>query len=380
MNLSEISTVDKGLSLQQQFHLDMTKRARGGIVIFLAIWFLTALWVNIIEDHPYIFYLNTLLLVIAASLRIVHYHLINKAKPYNTTRNYFSLVGLILFNAAHWGVMSSWVIYGSHYSTLQTPYMIILSALAIGGTSVLSISRIVSILYPILVFAPALIAGTIIKGTDNLILIILAIIAVIYVLEAARTSRADYWQAVYSRKESDDRALLLEKSSITEPLTSLYNRMYFNRCYASEWQFCTERQQPLSVIMIDLDHFKKINDTYGHFAGDECLKRVARVLKKELKRSTDIVARYGGEEFIVLLPDIALTSAITIADDLVQAISEISFNWSGEIIEVTCSAGVASTQPDATTNNQTLLIAADDAMYKAKASGRNQYSVAPPLK
>jgi diguanylate cyclase (GGDEF)-like protein len=132
--------------------------------------------------------------------------------------------------------------------------------------------------------------------------------------------------------------------------------------------------------LIDLDHFKRINDSYGHIVGDECLIKVANVFKSEMKRETDVVARYGGEEFIILLPDLDLRLATGFAKRLVQKIEQIELFLEGKPIYVSCSIGVASIVPEQILNNQSLIKAADDAMYEAKSRGRNQYCVAQELR
>lgn len=312
-------------------------------------------------------------------MRFVHYRLV-MSRNLNAQSMYSCLVFLILIGALHWGILSAWVIFGSSHQSLYYPYMMILSALAIGGTAILSISSTVRILYPLFISLPSVAMGIIIGGPENLVLVTLLTFALLYVFETSRVTSKDYRNAFDSRKEADKRAIQMEQLSITDQLTGLHNRLYFSKSYPQEWKRCSRLKIPLSVLLIDLDHFKRINDSYGHIVGDECLIKVANVMKSEIKRDTDVVARYGGEEFIILLPDLDLRSATDFAKRLVQNIEQIELFLEGKPIYVSCSIGLASIVPDQIIDNQLLIKAADDAMYEAKSRGRNQYCVAEELR
>ena len=126
---------------------------------------------------------------------------------------------------------------------------------------------------------------------------------------------------------------------------------------------------PLSVVMLDLDHFKRINDTYGHAAGDQVIRAMAHLLRQRLRKS-DIIGRYGGEEFVVILPDTSSEIAETLMLDTLQRFSELKFKDELDEFHVTFSAGIASTSDQVTP--AALLLVADKALYLAKAEGRNQ--------
>lgn len=130
--------------------------------------------------------------------------------------------------------------------------------------------------------------------------------------------------------------------------------------------------------MIDIDYFKLYNDTYGHLAGDDCLKRIAEALNGVSKRTTDLVARYGGEEFVLLLPNTEREQAYSLAAQCLREIAALQIPHSqSEIAEVvTISVGVTTTSPDATLQATMLIEAADQALYRAKESGRNRVEVA----
>ncbi|MDJ1173511.1 diguanylate cyclase [Roseofilum capinflatum] len=161
----------------------------------------------------------------------------------------------------------------------------------------------------------------------------------------------------------------------SDGLTQLANRRYFDQLLYQEWQRLTREQQPLSLILSDIDFFKHYNDTYGHQAGDDCLKQVALAIQKGVQRPADLVARYGGEEFVVMLPNTPQSGAVAIAkriQDHVQALQIRHQNSTASSV-VTLSLGIATVVPVPEINPEWLLKAADEALYQAKAQGRNQW-------
>ncbi|MGH7495954.1 MAG: diguanylate cyclase [bacterium] len=164
--------------------------------------------------------------------------------------------------------------------------------------------------------------------------------------------------------------------SITDSLTGIFNRRHFNERYATEFMRAARYQRPLSVIMIDLDHFKKFNDTHGHLLGDRVLRMAAQVLDENIRKA-DILARYGGEEFVVILPEIDKAHGRQVAEKLRRAIANATFPKAENqpFGCLTASVGLASFPEDAQDGNA-LLALADQALYEAKARGRNQVVVA----
>ncbi len=170
----------------------------------------------------------------------------------------------------------------------------------------------------------------------------------------------------------------LKKLSITDGLTRVHNRMYFEQQLAQEWRRCGRQGLPLSVLMVDADHFKQLNDSAGHIAGDHCLMALAETLRHQFRRSGELVARYGGEEFVVLLPDCNQTQALALAEGLRIAVEQLSIPHGGDTYRLTISVGVSSTLPG-TEPPESLLAAADHALYDAKANGRNRVHLLPLL-
>ena len=163
----------------------------------------------------------------------------------------------------------------------------------------------------------------------------------------------------------------------TDPMTQLYNRRFFMDSLDREISRSRRYKHSMALLMIDLDHFKHINDTYGHLAGDHVLKMVGRSLERSLRRE-DILCRYGGEEFAALLPETGREIAIEVAERLREAVSKRAYTFDGFPIPVTVSIGVAGLNPTDDKIGQTLLRRADDRLLEAKKQGRNQ-SIAKEL-
>jgi two-component system cell cycle response regulator len=158
----------------------------------------------------------------------------------------------------------------------------------------------------------------------------------------------------------------LQSLAVTDGLTGLHNHRAFQDYLEEQFQVAMRNRQPLAVILMDVDHFKQYNDTYGHQAGDEVLRQVAQILSAHV-REGDFVARYGGEEFVVVLPRADSESAVAVAERLREAVQ--SAEW--RLRPVTGSFGVACIRPDMETR-QELIEAADQALYQAKKNGRNR--------
>ncbi|HEX9627766.1 MAG TPA: diguanylate cyclase [Acidiferrobacterales bacterium] len=164
----------------------------------------------------------------------------------------------------------------------------------------------------------------------------------------------------------------LQRLSTQDGLTGVANHRLFEETLAREWARAARERAPLSIVMIDIDHFKLLNDSDGHLAGDDCLKRVAQALNQAVRRPADFLARYGGEEFIAILPGTDMDGATMVAERLREAVEDSHLVNRGTGRFVTVSLGVASAVPSPGTSGEVLVATADRAMYQAKEAGRNQ--------
>jgi diguanylate cyclase (GGDEF)-like protein len=166
----------------------------------------------------------------------------------------------------------------------------------------------------------------------------------------------------------------LKRLASLDGLTGIANRRRFDEYIEAEWRHMTREKMPLSLILCDIDYFKKYNDTYGHQAGDSCLRKVANALNVCIKRSVDLVARYGGEEFAVILPNTTTAGASQVAEEIREFVNALKIPHAQSAVSehVTLSLGVASMEPTLDTSPSMLIATADAALYRAKAAGRNR--------
>jgi diguanylate cyclase (GGDEF)-like protein len=170
----------------------------------------------------------------------------------------------------------------------------------------------------------------------------------------------------------------LKTISRIDGLTGLFNRRYWQERFEREYKLSMRSKSCISLVMLDIDHFKVVNDTYGHQSGDEVIRNIASIIRKAT-RETDIAGRYGGEEFVILLPDTSCENAITVAERIRKAVMGTLVKHEQHEIKYTCSLGVADLQ-SAYTKSQTWIEAADKALYAAKEGGRNKVLTAPSPK
>jgi diguanylate cyclase len=180
-------------------------------------------------------------------------------------------------------------------------------------------------------------------------------------------------QLVRQRTEELDQAnQVLQQLSITDSLTQLFNRRHFDQLMEVEFQRAGREQTPLALLVLDIDHFKAINDTHGHAMGDLCLQQAADCIRQQLRRVSDIAARYGGEEFVVLLPNTPLEGAQQIAEQIRQSLAQRLVQANQLQLRMTVSIGVACAMPPHPATAQALFQQADARLYQAKRAGRDR--------
>lgn len=198
-------------------------------------------------------------------------------------------------------------------------------------------------------------------------------------LERARTALQEYTHHLEQRVEEKTNDLRIANEELTrlslmDGLTGIANRRHFDRYLESEWNRSIRKHAPLSLILIDVDHFKRYNDALGHLQGDESLCLLARTICGCTRRSSDLVARYGGEEFAAILPETDITGAVYCAETMREAVENLGVSHpdstTGPVM--TISLGVARAYPVRQESAATLIARADHCLYQAKSGGRNR--------
>jgi diguanylate cyclase (GGDEF)-like protein len=174
------------------------------------------------------------------------------------------------------------------------------------------------------------------------------------------------------RHELSIRETQLKELISTDGLTELKNRKFFDENLEIDLARCSRINQPLSLILMDIDHFKQVNDNYGHPAGDECLRVISREIKRQFQRKSDCCARYGGEEFAIILPNTNLEQSLNLAEIFRKTVQRLNIDITTTKLKITISLGVSSCIPASHFPPQALIAAADSALYQAKNNGRNQ--------
>ena len=229
-----------------------------------------------------------------------------------------------------------------------------------------------SISYNLFILGPGI---AIILAGLHLPLAILVILFSVYMVLIAIRGSNEYWKALETEFLLEEKTKHLERISQKDGLTGLYNRRYFDAAFELEWKRGGRARTPIAMMICDIDEFKQVNDTFGHLAGDEYLKLVARILLQVFQRETDLIARYGGEEFVVILPGDSLENARGLAERVREMISVAILEFESQIIQTTVSLGVAIMTPHHSRERDTLIASADAALYVAKKNGRNQVCV-----
>lgn len=263
-----------------------------------------------------------------------------------------------------WGAGASFLPFVS--TPLQL--LVILTLMTIGAASLPRMAALPTIHFAFMagLFVPVIIALVIVFGIRHWMMVAVLLIIWGELTHEARRAHADLIE-LYSARQS------LQEEAVRDKLTGIPNRRSFDTTLEREWRRAQRLKVPLSLIMIDVDFFKKYNDRYGHQAGDECLAKVAKALAGSSRRAGDLVARYGGEEFVVVLFHTPRDDALAVAETLRRAVESLGIPHEDAPNGVaSVSLGGATEIPSAGKVPETLLRAADAALYQAKAAGRNR--------
>ena len=360
--------------LGAQATLDCAMRTASGIPVYTIIWLLITGSSGALRHWPYFVGFNAALLAVVAIMRYVF---MRRLRLYILERPKFAqraVVSLLISNGALWGVLTGICLYWPDFENMGWAMLLVTTGMCAASTSVMSMLEALRKYFCAFAIVPVVVGGFLNPTSQNLLLIMLAAVFAVYVYRSGKIASQDYWEALRGRASAEERSRELEVLSLTDPLTQIHNRLSFQRHFASDFHNASKISSPLSVLIIDLDHFKHVNDTYGHPFGDLCLKRAASALQSILHRPCDSLARYGGEEFVMLLPGADAAGAEVVAQRALQAVRDVELDYQGTVVKVTASIGVSSMVPSPCSTPEGFLEQADQALYRAKKEGRNRHA------
>jgi diguanylate cyclase (GGDEF)-like protein len=227
-----------------------------------------------------------------------------------------------------------------------------------------------SALYSVVMLTPAAVAMLYLG--IHLTLVVLIFLFIIYMTMIALRGNREYWDALENEHLLKLKTREIERISRVDILTGLYNRRYFDEVFNIQWKAAARGNTLITIIIADIDHFKIVNDTYGHLAGDAYLGKIAGVFSNTFQRDTDFIARYGGEEFVFLLQNREKEDTIELAEKIRAEIENMTLIHYSHKIQATLSLGISSCVPQPDDNREHLFKKADNALYRAKNNGRNQ--------
>lgn len=268
-----------------------------------------------------------------------------------------------------WGA-AAFLFYPSHSVTHGFYFVLVIVGFLLGTLAILANLPKAQPIFITLASSPLLIVLLRNDPVGNLKIVTILGIYSLFSIRIAHTVRKNLLQAI-------DLNIQFEHQALHDALTNIPNRRYFIEQLHTAWQSALRHKTPVTIMILDIDFFKTINDTYGHKKGDECLQIVGHILGDTVKRSGDFVARIGGEEFAVVLTNDTIESGIKISGILSNRIRQQSIPTdSKEFITITVSMGIACAIPNSELKQDDFIKAADQALYDAKASGRNCYKLA----
>lgn len=353
---------------------ELERRAFISAFIYLPCWLIIAL-----NNQGNAFIQDTIALISLIFIVILSFHValhyqFNRLLENNLYRARLLLVILIILPCLMLGSICSWCIYLHISYSITVPFIIITAVLCTATSLLLTIDPVYKVMIPLAMTLPAFTAVIVEDTAENLVFLPLVFLNILYIIKSSQVKFQDYWHALITFSYFKEKSLTLENMAFTDFLTQKPNRLQADKQLSA---LCTEALSTGKILVwmiIDIDNFKKINDSYGHPFGDICLMLVADALASYSQKMGGFFARYGGEEFVFIKICDSATEIHQLAQGLMQQSSKTRICHDDATINITYSIGISSLNPQLnqqTTND--LIAQADQALYIAKHEGKNQY-------
>ena len=373
MTESHVPHQPQAFSLWREAQDTRTRTPLGGIYYLLA-WLLTWGFSNNPLQQLPIGLIGIAIFALLLALRLLH-RLPDEQTPATLKRwlNHHWL--LILSTALLWGLAHA--LAQTHLAFSSSTIIATLSTIAFSTALVFTFSmrKRHATLALLLLYLPGLIGLALDWQTHHAMVITLAIY-LSYLLLALNRSHREYHNTLALELQLLDQQERLDQLSRTDSLTQLGNRYQFNSLFPVMVANAQRQSQPLSLVLLDIDFFKRINDMYGHACGDSCLSVFAERMRQNFRRDSDTLLRLGGEEFGILMPNTPLEQARVLAEQFRQALEREDFDVPGATLPLTASLGVGCYDTQRDNSAEGFFKRVDDALYQAKAAGRNRLNLA----
>lgn len=355
---------------ERQCLVDLIQRTRNGLLLYPALWLVLMQTDGYMRRHTTFVLIHLLILLTLMVMRLIHHRVMvhDDVSRIALNRRMFRAWSVI-YNL-YWGVLCAIVQVEPDAPDLRWIMLLTTVGITAGGAVVVSIDRVLPRVYPVLTLLPTVLAVLPQGDTTAWVISGLTLVMALYAFGLSSMVGKDYWARMRTQALLELRARELEDLSRTDALTQVPNRLGFQERLDVAWRDARRRGESLGVAMVDLDHFKRINDTHGHPFGDDCLRAAAQSLCEAVRRPADLVARFGGEEFIVLMPNTDLAGAQAVAERMLARVRATVLQQSGVDVALSCSIGVAATAAVPGQGPDQLIQWADRALYQAKQAGR----------
>jgi len=349
--------------------MDLLSRSMPGIFIYAMLWPVLFLPTGLHKVEPILSWGVASVLFFFSFVRFIQARLTRRwyARNSQSWLIFFSFSSFA--QASAWGYLFFLAVGDPRMESMNFALILAIGGLSAGAMIALNARLWVGLTNISLVLLPGMCAAIFV--TDDYSLAVMIAIYFFYLVMIGKRSHKEYQRAFKIESQLETQRLELEKLNKIDPLTMIYNRGHFNSTLEFQWNNGIRTHQPQSLLLIDVDHFKLINDKKGHLFGDECLVYIANSIHTIAKRSTDLIARFGGEEFAVLLSNTTPNEAKVLAELIRKEFEESPFVYENESLDVTVSIGISSLIPKPDQKPNLLIEQADSALYRAKNEGRN---------
>ncbi|VUD41840.1 putative diguanylate cyclase AdrA [Thalassocella blandensis] len=355
--------------IQKRIDMDLLSRSTFALFVYCAIFPVILYPFGLFESHPAMSWGISIASVCVSLIRFTHLKLADRFYERSP------VLWMAIFKAcsmSHAMILSTLFVLVTYHPDFTPAYaatLLTAAGISSGGISSLSPNLFMAIVFPVILLLPTIAVNFYLDGTRALGWLMALYLG--YLCALARRTNIEYMRTFAIEEQLERQKKELETLSRTDALTGIYNRGYFNSLYDMIWDSSVRNNIGITLMMMDVDHFKHVNDTYGHVSGDECLKMVADSLKECLKRKTDISCRFGGEEFAVLISGTPIHEAEKLAENIRKCIASRRVENGEHRFKVTISIGLANILPKLGDKPIRLVEQADQALYRAKKSGRN---------